>query len=59
MDKEALNLNYYYRCIATLQLAYQKYIDSDQISIENQLFRSACVKEFEIIVECTASEEKA
>lgn len=48
---ETINLNYFNKCISTLELAYQKYQASDSNSIENQLFRSACVKEFEIIIE--------
>lgn len=39
------------RCIATLDKAYSLLLKSDPDHIDYELYRSACVKEFEIILE--------
>lgn len=39
------------RCIATLDNAYSLLLKSDPDHIDYELYRSACVKEFEIILE--------
>jgi len=46
-----LDLNYLSRCITTLQLALSMLQKSDPDSFEYDMYRSACVKEFEIILE--------
>lgn len=42
---------FYERCIVTLDKAYALQVDATPDSIEHNLYRSACVKEFEIILE--------
>lgn len=39
------------RCINTLEIAYSKLIESKEDNIYYDLYRSACVKEFELILE--------
>ncbi|NDC41801.1 MAG: nucleotidyltransferase [Chitinophagia bacterium] len=39
------------RCITTLELALKKYSQAEASSINADLYRSACIKEFEIILE--------
>jgi nucleotidyltransferase substrate binding protein (TIGR01987 family) len=42
---------YFERCIATLSKAHSLLIKSDIESIDYDMYRSACIKEFEIILE--------
>ena len=42
---------FYHRCIQTLETALQRVSASESNSIEYEMFRSACIKEFEIILE--------
>ncbi|MGE5520617.1 MAG: nucleotidyltransferase substrate binding protein [Candidatus Dadabacteria bacterium] len=42
---------YYERCIGTLQKAYAMLEEEKSESIEYEMYRSACIKEFEIILE--------
>ena len=42
---------YYLRCISTLNKAYSLLISTNPELIEYDLYRSACIKEFEIILE--------
>ncbi len=46
-----LDLKHYYRCIDALERASQALTDVDRDSVEYELFRSAAVKEYELIVE--------
>lgn len=46
-----LNIDYYLRCIKTLQNAYILLQKEDSDSIQYEIYRSACIKEFEIILE--------
>ncbi len=39
------------RCILSLETAWKLYLQSDPADIHQNLYRSACVKEFEIILE--------
>ncbi len=48
-----LDNQYYERCIATLQEAFVRYSKEESGSIPKELYRSACVKEFELLVEQT------
>lgn len=48
-----LNTDYFARCIATLSQAYDSLNQQPQDSIAYDIFRAACVKEFEIILEQT------
>jgi nucleotidyltransferase substrate binding protein (TIGR01987 family) len=47
------DVSFYTRSIQTLRKAYQLLISEDQGSISYDMYRSACVKEFEIILEQT------
>jgi nucleotidyltransferase substrate binding protein (TIGR01987 family) len=47
----SIDTTYIERCIATLNKAYNLLIKSDPETIDHDLYRSACVKEFEIILE--------
>jgi len=51
MSLDSLNTTYLKKCIDTLSLAHEKFLASNDDTIEKQLYRSACVKEFEIIIE--------
>lgn len=42
---------YFERCISTLKKAHTLFLKSDPSDIEHDLYRSACIKEFEIILE--------
>ncbi|HEY3370729.1 MAG TPA: nucleotidyltransferase substrate binding protein [Prolixibacteraceae bacterium] len=42
---------YYERCISTLEKAYTMLKKEDPDHIEYEMYRSACIKEFEIILE--------
>lgn len=46
-----LNTEYFSKCINTLQKAIELLSKSDPNSIEFELYRSACIKEFEILLE--------
>lgn len=46
-----IDTEYYERCIRTLENAYSLLIKSNPDSIEYEMYRSACIKEFEIILE--------
>ena len=47
----AIDTTFYNRCIQTLERAYDMLENSEADSIEYDMYRSACVKEFEIILE--------
>jgi len=46
-----IDTTYYERCIQTLEKAHALLLESDPESIDYDMYRSACVKEFEIILE--------
>jgi hypothetical protein len=46
-----LDVSYYERCIHALAKAYMLLQQTPQESIDFELYRSACIKEFEIILE--------
>jgi nucleotidyltransferase substrate binding protein (TIGR01987 family) len=46
-----IDTGYYERCIKTLQNAYALLIKEDPETINYEMYRSACIKEFEIILE--------
>ncbi|MBX9734391.1 MAG: nucleotidyltransferase substrate binding protein [Chitinophagaceae bacterium] len=46
-----IETEFYQRCIDTLEKAYDLLLKSDQTNIDYDMYRSACVKEFEIILE--------
>ncbi|MGB1108736.1 MAG: nucleotidyltransferase substrate binding protein [Gammaproteobacteria bacterium] len=46
-----IDTGFYLRCIQTLELALERLEQSEPDSIDYEMFRSACVKEFEIILE--------
>ena len=46
-----LNTQFVHRCIATLELAQSKLGENDPKSALSDLYRAACVKEFEIVSE--------
>ena len=50
-----MDISYEYldKCIATLNRAYSFLLKADPDEIEFELYRSACIKEFEIILEQT------
>ncbi len=48
-----IDTTFYNRCILTLEKAHSLLLESEAESIEYEMFRSACVKEFEIILEQT------
>ncbi len=47
----AIDTMFFQRCIQTLDKAYSMVSQAEQSSIEYDMYRSACVKEFEIILE--------
>ena len=47
----SLDTTFFKRCILTLEKARQMLESSEDDSIEYDMFRSACIKEFEIILE--------
>ena len=47
----AIDTTFYNRCIQTLERAYDMLENSEADSIEYDMYRSACVKEFEIILQ--------
>lgn len=46
-----IDTKFYHRCILTLSQAHSLLLAADAESIEYEMYRSACVKEFEIILE--------
>ncbi|MEI6064433.1 MAG: HI0074 family nucleotidyltransferase substrate-binding subunit [Pseudanabaena sp. ELA748] len=46
-----INLDYLNRCIATLENAYRHLQDADPNDILYDIYRAACVKEFELVLE--------
>ena len=48
-----LNTDYFARCIVTLSQAFDNLNQQPQDSVAYDIFRAACVKEFEIILEQT------
>lgn len=46
-----LDTAYYERCIKTLEKAYALLLQANPENIDYDMYRSACVKEFEIILE--------
>ncbi|MBN8703234.1 MAG: nucleotidyltransferase substrate binding protein [Bacteroidetes bacterium] len=46
-----IDTTYYNRCIATLNKAYAALITTNPTTIDYEIYRSACIKEFEIILE--------
>ena len=48
-----IDTTFYNRCILTLEKAHSLLLESEAESIEYEMFCSACVKEFEIILEQT------
>lgn len=46
-----IDTTFFGRCIQTLDKAYSMVTQAEQSSIEYEMYRSACVKEFEIILE--------
>ena len=46
-----LNIDYFSRCIEVLEQAYKPIQQSDIKNIDYDIYRSACIKEFEIILE--------
>ena len=53
LDDRIMNINteYIRRCVATLQRALEELNRSDPADIAYDIYRAACVKEFEIILE--------
>jgi len=47
----ALQTDFLERCIATLDKAYSKLLEVKPETLDYEIYRSACVKEFEIILE--------
>ena len=52
-QKYGMNIDteYYNRCISTLEKAYRLLMDTSPEEIDFDIYRSACIKEFEIILE--------
>ncbi|WP_422138243.1 nucleotidyltransferase substrate binding protein [Endozoicomonas sp. ALC020] len=46
-----IDTTFFSRCIKTLDTAYNRLLGCEEGSIEYDMYRSACVKEFEIILE--------
>ena len=46
-----IDTKYLERCITTLDKAYKLFKETEKESIDSDMYRSACIKEFEIIVE--------
>jgi len=51
--KVKIDTTFYNRCILTLEKAHSLLLNAEKESIEYEMFRSASVKEFEIILEQT------
>lgn len=50
-NKITIDTTFFERCIETLAQAHQLLLTADKESISYEMYRSACVKEFEIILE--------
>jgi len=50
-NKTTIDTTFFTRCIETLAQAHQLLLTVDKASISYEMYRSACVKEFEIILE--------
>lgn len=46
-----IETTYYDRCTQTLEMAYNLLRKAEENSIDHDMYRSACIKEFEIILE--------
>ncbi len=46
-----IDTTYYERCISTLEKAHELLLKSNPENIDYDMYRSACIKEFEIIIE--------
>lgn len=46
-----IDTTFFQRCIQTLEVAYLRLLETNNENIEYDLFRSACIKEYEIILE--------
>lgn len=46
-----IDTSFFERCIQTLDKAYERVCDSEDGSIEYDIYHSTCVKELEIILE--------
>jgi hypothetical protein len=46
-----IDTTYYERCINTLEKAYSLLVKANRENIDYDMYRSACIKEFEIILE--------
>ena len=46
-----LDTTYYNRCVQTLEMGYSLLLKADSANIDFDMYRSACIKEFEIILE--------
>lgn len=46
-----IETSYYERCIDTLERAHELLLKANSENIEYDMYRSACIKEFEIILE--------
>ena len=51
MKKQDLNIDYFSRCVEVLDSAHKSIRRSDVGKIDYDIYRSACIKEFEIILE--------
>lgn len=45
-----IDTTYYERCISTLQKAHTLLLGANSANIDYEMYRSACIKEFEIIL---------
>jgi len=50
-DMNMIDTTYFERCISTLDKAYGLLLKADPAEIDYDMYRSACVKEYEIILE--------
>ncbi|MFZ4524212.1 MAG: hypothetical protein ACOYOE_01355 [Chlorobium sp.] len=46
-----IDTSYYERCISTLKKAHSLLLKANVEEIDYEMYRSACIKEFEIILE--------
>lgn len=51
MHKYTIDTAYFERCIQTLEMAYKLLLTANPDKIDYDLYHSACIKEFEIILE--------
>lgn len=47
----SINTDYVTRCITTLETALERLRHYEQVSLDYDIFRAACVKEFEVVLE--------